>query len=214
MDVYGKSYELLGKIASAQEGFGFRAVLLGGWAVYFYNPYMKSRDIDIAVRPGDLFRLRSFLLGEGFSETSGEHLGKKGFAMPYGEGKVDIDVYDKKIGDFPIAPVFERPKVHKLDSGEILVADETTLLALKVICAADRIGTSKGEKDISDIIALLDACLARVDFYLLEKHAGAGKAKSIMRNIFGRYETAKQFYPLSMEKFRKLRSALKKRGLL
>lgn len=213
MDVYDKSYEILKKIASAQAGSGFRIVLIGGWAAYLYNPHMKSRDIDLAVGGDGFWKLRSFLLGEGFSETSGGHLGKKGFSVLYGEDRIDVDVYDEKIGEFPVSRVLERAKARTIDSVRIQVADETTLLALKVICASDRMGTAKGGKDIADIIALLDARLEKLDFSLLEEYAGAARTRNVARSIFSNYQTAVRFYPLAMEKFRRIKGALKRKGL-
>lgn len=213
-DIYDKSYELLKRIASAQKEFGFTVVLIGGWAAYLHNPHMKSRDIDFAVEEGGFWKLRNFLVGDGFSETFGGHLGKKGFTLPYGNDKIDVDVYYEKIGDFPVTTVFEHAKTQRIDETSMKIADETTLLALKVICASDRIGTPKGEKDITDIISLLDAHLEKVDFPLLEKFAGTSKPKKTMKAIFGSYQTAKHFYPLTMEKFLVLKGALKRRGLL
>jgi len=36
-------------------------VLIGGWAVWCYNPRLKSRDIDVLVAPQDLWKLEAHL---------------------------------------------------------------------------------------------------------------------------------------------------------
>lgn len=33
---------------------GLEVVVVGGWAVYAYNPYLESVDVDVVVRPNDL----------------------------------------------------------------------------------------------------------------------------------------------------------------
>lgn len=69
MDIYERSYETLKEIVTAQEDYGFETVLIGGWAVYLYNPYMKSRDIDFAIRKEDVWKLDNYLQMAGFSNA-------------------------------------------------------------------------------------------------------------------------------------------------
>ena len=74
------------------------AVLIGGWAVWCYNPQLKSRDIDVLIAPRDLWRLEDHLLGRGFSETSGAHLHKRGFRKLHEDTSIDVDIYDTVLG--------------------------------------------------------------------------------------------------------------------
>ena len=60
MDIYERSYEILEEIVAEQKNRGFSVALIGGWATYLYNPYMKSRDID--VRADELWKLKDLLI--------------------------------------------------------------------------------------------------------------------------------------------------------
>ncbi|MCD6476599.1 MAG: hypothetical protein J7K26_00330 [Candidatus Aenigmarchaeota archaeon] len=90
MDMYEKSLEILIKIIENQEKMNYKIYLVGGWAVWIYNPYLKSKDIDFIIKRKDFYKLKNFLISLGFKETSGEHLNKKGFSMLWDNDKIEI----------------------------------------------------------------------------------------------------------------------------
>ncbi len=60
MDIYEKSFSVLKKLTLAQKKYNFSFVLIGGWAVWVYNRYLKSKDVDIIIKPEDFFKLKNF----------------------------------------------------------------------------------------------------------------------------------------------------------
>jgi len=104
MDIYTISQQTLKELLES----GADISVIGGWAVWAYNPYMYSLDIDIVLRPSDLWMIREKLLERGFNETSGEHLEKKGFKKAMDEGVIEVDAYEKMIGPFQASEVLGR----------------------------------------------------------------------------------------------------------
>lgn len=213
MDVYEKSYEMLKEIIKAQEDYGFEIVLIGGWAVYSYNPYVKSRDIDLTIRKEDAWKLDNYLQMAGFSKTEGSHLGKKGYSKLFEGDKIEIDVYDEKIGTFPVEKVLARTKERDVEGLKVKCADIAVLITLKLICASERLGTGKGSKDISDLIALLDAGL-EIDWKYVQENVDWKIMTDILKICFASYEVANSAYPISMERYKCLKTGLKRRGLV
>lgn len=208
MDVYEKSLEILKKIIKKQKDF--QIILIGGWAVYSLNPYLKSRDIDLLVQKKDFWKLKDFLEKTGFRQTVGTPLEKKGFAMLFDDEKIEIDVYDESIGGFSVNEIFMKKmfEVGKINKEKVLVAERNFLLTLKFLSAIERLGTSKGIKDHSDILALFDMFYPKIDFEYLKSHTDVEKLKRILQLIFTDYKKVKDIYPIQFLKYQRIKNGV------
>ncbi len=209
-DIYEKSFDILKKMIEAQEKYDFKIILIGGWGVYCYNPYMKSKDIDFVIEEKNVWKLTNFLDTLGFRET-GKVLEKIGFAMLVGEEKIELDVYDKMIRGFKVSEIFKKKlfAIKKLNSLKVNVADLNLLLILKIISSSERIGTGKGMKDVSDILAIFDKFFDEIDFNFVYSHVGKGIANKVFSIIFSDYKKIRNLYPISFLKFEKIKTALR-----
>ncbi len=210
MDIYKKSLGVLKKIAGAQSRLAFRIYLIGGWAVWVYNPYMKSKDIDIIIEEKDFWKLKKFLLDLGFRETA-KVLEKRGFAVMWDSDKIDIDVYTKRIGKWDIEELLKDSVKKKINSKTIGILSPGTLFMLKAFTALERLGTAKGEKDLSDILALLDATWKDIDFVKVNKHVDLQRVFSL---VLKDYKLTTRIYPLSLERYKTIKAHLHKIGLM
>lgn len=210
MDVYEKSQKILKEIIKAQRKFDFEIILIGGWAIYCYNPYMKSKDIDFLIRKEDFWKLVNFLDSLGFRQT-GKVLEKKGFAMLIGDDKIELDVYDDKIGNLNVREIFDKKLFVKRNfNGEkVNAVNLDVLLSLKIISAAERMGTGKGVKDMSDILAILDKYYNKIDFKFVNKLSGKDTVKRVISIVFSDYKKIKNLYPMEFLKFEKIKKLLK-----
>jgi len=119
-------------------------VLIGGWAVWLYTHQLKSKDIDIIVNMEVLAKMK-----EKFTVTKNNRLSKY-------EARVDeiqIDIY---------VPFWSRLGLPAEDimalsqkSGGFRVPPAELLVILKQVAYEARVGSSKGYKDMLDIISLL-----------------------------------------------------------
>jgi len=211
-DIYEKSQKTLKEIIKAQKKFGFEIILIGGWAVYCYNPYMKSRDIDFLIKKEDFWKLENFLDSIGFRRT-GEVLEKKGFAMLVGDDKIELDVYDEKIGGLKVKEIFNKKLFipRNFNDEKVSVVNLNILTALKIISSADRIGTAKGVKDMSDILAIFDKFYDKIDFERVNILADKARVKQVVSVVFSEYKKIKNLYPMEFLKFEKIRKSLKSR---
>lgn len=202
MDVYDKSFGILKKIINSELKYGYKIYLLGGWAVWLYNPYMKSKDIDFIIEKVHLWRLRNFIARLGFKETS-KVLQKHGFAMMWEGDKIELDVYTEKIGKWTIKELID-------DFYEIKVTrvlSPTKLFMLKAFTALERHGTAKGEKDLSDLLAILDAKYDKIDFKFVKKQVDLQAVLSI---ILSNFQITSKLYPMSIEKYKEIKRHLGK----
>jgi len=71
----------------------FNFCLIGGWAVWLYTHQLKSKDIDIVVKPDELSRIRGK-----YELFRNERLKKYEFR----QGEVQIDVYPAYYSDLGI----------------------------------------------------------------------------------------------------------------
>jgi len=210
LDIYEKSLEILRKIIKAQKKYDFRIILIGGWGVYCYNPYMKSKDIDFLIKEQDIWKLKKFLDTLGFKETS-KVLEKRGFALIVGDDKIELDVYDKNIGGFDVNKIFDRELfvIKKLNGQKVNVADVNLLLTLKIISGSGRIGTGKGMKDISDILSIFDKFFDNIDFSFVYSNVDTRVVNKVFSIIFSDYKKIRNLYPISFLKFERIKNALK-----
>jgi len=214
MDIYDKSLETLKQIIDAGEEHNFRFVLIGGWATWAYNPYMKSRDIDLVVHKEDYWKMKNFLLSSGFSETYGGHLGKKGFAMLYGGDKIEIDVYDETVAGFDAGKAIKNAVEKVIDDKQVMVASITDLATMKLKSAIDRIGSAKGEKDLSDLLAILDRHFKDINWNLVTETVGKKEITGVMRILFSDIRQSQKFYRMDFKKFREMKKYFKKIKLI
>ena len=206
MDVYEVSRETLKEIVNSGADVG----VIGGWAVWAYNPYKYSLDIDVVLRPRDLWMIREKLLARGFNETSGGHLGRKGFKKAMEGGVIEVDAYEKAIGPFEASEVLDRSITRELFGRDVRVASPTDLLTLKLYALSDREESGKGQKDISDLIALLLAERQEIDVDEVTRIVERKILKDAIALVTSSFQQTSRFYPLSMDEYRKLKSALEK----
>ncbi|MGQ9587235.1 MAG: nucleotidyl transferase AbiEii/AbiGii toxin family protein [Thermoplasmata archaeon] len=206
MNIYEASMQTLRGIVSS----GAEICVIGGWAVWAYNPYKYSMDIDIIVKSQDLWKVRDHLLRHGFNETSGGHLGKRGFKRAFEDGVVEVDAYDRMIGPFRAADVLRRSVERELFGRRTKVASATDLLVLKLHALAERKDSGKGQKDISDLIALLLVARNEIDLARLREHVQRKSLKDAIALLTASYQQTSRFYPLTMAEYKKFKNALEK----
>lgn len=131
-------------------------ILIGGWAVWLYTKQLKSKDIDIILSFDELPRFR-----KNFEVVKNDRL----FKYESRKGMVQIDIYVpyySRIG-LPVEIVQKHTK--SLDG--FCVPSLPVLLILKQVAYEARKGSSKGKKDLIDIIALLSQTDFDWDEYLM-----------------------------------------------
>lgn len=206
MDIYETSKHVVKELLDA----GTEVGVIGGWAIWAYNPYKYSLDIDVVLRPGGLWKVREKLLQLGFAETSGGHLGKKGFKKAVEGGAIEVDVYDESIGPFTAQEVLDRSLEKDLFGMKAKIASPTDLMILKVYALTERRESGKGQKDISDLVALLVAVRGEVKVDDLKKAIPKKALKDAIALITSSYQQTSRFYPLSMGEYKRLKAALEK----
>ena len=130
-----KSWELLQRLAK-----NYRFVLIGGWAVWLYTHQLKSKDIDLVVDFDVLEKLR-----RAFPLFKNERLKKYEIA----QDTIQIDIYVPHYSQLGTAI----SKTTVVDGFTVPLPE--TLIALKSVAYSNRTGSSKGRKDLVDIISLL-----------------------------------------------------------
>jgi len=175
-----------------------RSVLIGGWAVFSYNAYHKSVDVDILtpnkVRDSLIKDLKSH---HGYELRPLEEGEKPHLYKPFGNQKVIVDFINPNIPyNFPGKSdalvhsfIYGRLRKAALGSITVPVPERTALLVTKLKAAWDRgvkldtyrsrdraFDEGKIVKDQSDILALIDRERGGVDIDLdflstmLDKH--------------------------------------------
>ncbi len=129
-------------------------VLIGGWAVWLYTHAFKSKDIDIIVDMETLTKLKTK-----FPVTKNNRLFKYEVVL----GEVQIDVYVPFWSHLGIPA--EDIQSQKMTVEGFSVPPPETLVILKQVAYAARMGSSKGHKDFLDIISLISLPQFRWDYY-------------------------------------------------
>lgn len=204
--IYDRSMEVVKQLLASGAEIG----VIGGWAIWAYNPYKYSMDVDVVLRPAGFWKVRERLLQQGFTETSGGHLGKKGFRKAVEGGVIEVDVYDDKIGPFTASEVLDRSVEKGLFGMKTKVASPTDLMILKVYALTERRESGKGQKDISDLIALLLVARGEVAVERVRRTITDKSLKDAIALLTSSYQQTSRFYPLTMDEYRKLKTALKK----
>jgi len=168
--------ELKDLLAWVREREGDRpvTVLVGGWAVYYYNKYWGSTDIDLVTNNRTRRSLRYFLLNERGYRTDDET--SYSVYKPTDAGDVVIDIAGRGYHNFEgrsehldMDSMDERLELANIEGQDVYVPERTFLLIMKLKAAWDRIwriengrsadpdhDRSKKIKDFSDILALID----------------------------------------------------------
>jgi hypothetical protein len=153
-------------------------VLIGGWAVYCYNPWYGSVDIDLVTNSRARHHLMKYLREErGFTHRKHPMIPNT-VAKYIPEGEILIDFgsredtcrFEGRAEECPFSLLDNHTEVREIRDGSLVVVPERTLLLVfKLKAAWDRSfrlrsGTSydrewelgKMRKDKADILALLD----------------------------------------------------------
>jgi hypothetical protein len=219
MSIYDQARRYLLKLVRGQRVHGFTFALIGGWAIWHYNPYLESKDIDLVIRREEYWRLKELLRAMGFVKTKGK-LAKEGFTIKTPEGNVDIDIYCDKIGPVEVKSIFRDKllQMTKLDDEEIYVVNPSILLVTKLVAAKDRglkRQSAKGMKDLTDIFALIQAQSSAIDWGIVREHVGLGDIKTVLAAAFSDYTSIKHHFPaLNFGDFGKMRKEMKDKGLI
>lgn len=159
MEVYGK--EICEKSFKEMEKFVFHAnkigetpLLFGGWAVYHYNPYAGSRDVDLVVTDEHFDALVDFLVASGYTHKEAR-LYKDGIFFDLYKQSEDIGSEENKI-QFKLLytdaqHIYLKRYGPRGGSGEVQIPTKPILLYFKIHALANR----NVPKDRSDVIALL-----------------------------------------------------------
>ncbi len=125
-----------------------RAILAGGWAVYAYNPYQGSYDIDLITNSKTRGSLMHLLTSErGFEKELDPFSGRKGVVLETARGRpIRIDfAYMSKEDQFegtgdplPMRMVVDHSMVEDVGGWRIPLPSRTMLLVLKLKAAWDR----------------------------------------------------------------------------
>ncbi len=119
-------------------------VLIGGWAVWLYTHELKSKDIDIVVSLSELGKL-----GKAYPLLKNDRLKK----YEINQGEVQVDIYSPFYSNpgIPAETILE----HAVSIEGFKLPRPEDLLSLKLAAYHARAGSSKGRKDLVDIVSLL-----------------------------------------------------------
>jgi hypothetical protein len=153
-------------------------VLIGGWAVYSYNPWYGSVDIDLVTNNKTRQRLMKYLRDERGFVPQRDPMAPTTVAKNVQEGKILIDFgsredicnFEGRDEQCPFSLLDGRTKAREIGAGSSVIVPERTLLMIfKLKASWDRSfriqnGISRDEewekgklcKDRADILALLD----------------------------------------------------------
>lgn len=156
-EIYGqaiceKSFLEMLRFVSQANKLGETPLLFGGWAVYYYNQYSGSKDVDFAVSDEFFEPLYDFLVKAGYIIKASRLF----------KDDIIFDLYEQSGEIHPDAPPLkllyqgsERVYLKKYGftpaSGEVLIPSKTMLLYFKL----SALSTRSVPKDRNDVIALL-----------------------------------------------------------
>jgi hypothetical protein len=164
--------------AQAREKDDPITVLIGGWAVYSYNPWYGSVDIDLVTNNKTRQRLMKYLRDErGFvpqrdpmaPTTVVKNIQEGNILIDFGS-REDVCYFEGRDEQCPFSLLDGRTKAREISAGfSVIVPERTLLMIFKLKASWDRSfriqnGTSSDEewergklcKDRADILALLD----------------------------------------------------------
>ncbi len=153
-------------------------ILVGGWAVYAYNPYFGSIDIDLITSSKTKDSLKDYLVSKmGYERERDEAIGAKFVFKRAKAGRIDVD-FGVREADYRFAGRKEAlnlkvldgmTEVRRIGRADVPVPTKSFLLLMKLKAAWDRRwrienGHSRDPeweqgkliKDYADILALVD----------------------------------------------------------
>ena len=154
-----------------------RTVLVGGWAVYSYNPYWGSVDIDIITNNTTKRSMRKYLLdNHGFhpdpEDSVSIYKDTKAGQVVIDFANMGMDSFEGNHGSLDLGAVEGNIEIRRIGQQEVPVPSRSFLLTMKIKAAWDRKWrldfsasergseqdweTGKLIKDYSDMLALLD----------------------------------------------------------
>lgn len=159
VEIYGR--EICEKSFREMERFVFHAnqigetpLLFGGWAVYHYNQYAGSRDVDFVVTDEHFEKLVDFLVANGYSQKE-VRLFKDDIFFDLYKRSEDIGSEKNKLQFELLYRDAERVYLKRYSStggkNEVLIPRISNLLFFKIHALANR----SVPKDRSDVISLL-----------------------------------------------------------
>jgi len=92
----------------------------------------------------------------------------------------------------------------------VKVASPTDLMILKLHALSDRKESGKGQKDISDLIALLLVARDQIDIDMVKASLPKKAVKDAIALLTSSYQQTARFYPLSMAEYKRLKLALRR----
>ena len=149
-------------------------VLVGGWAVYSYNDYWGSIDIDIITNSRTKKALKKYLLDHRDYHPDPETTNSVFKETNSGRVIIDIanrgsDIFEGNMDTIELSIVDDNTEVGNIEGVEVPVPNRSVLLMMKIKAAWDRkwrVNNDKSEdpewdrskmiKDHSDILALID----------------------------------------------------------
>lgn len=149
-------------------------VLVGGWAVYSYNNYWGSIDIDLITNNRKKKSLKKFLLDHRDYHPDPETANSVFKDTIHGQVVIDIanrgeDRFEGHSNSLGLDVVDERAEIRDIEDQEVIVPSRTVMLMMKFKAAWDRDWRIRNDrsddpdhdrfkliKDHSDILALSD----------------------------------------------------------
>ncbi len=123
---------------------GVRYALLGALAVSAIRPFRTTHDVDVAVDPADLWKLKQGLSSLGYVLVENPRLGKLEFKH---REKGDIDVYTNEISGLSVRLLLDRSVEAELYGRKVRVISPEDVLLLKAL--------ARRERDLADIAVIL-----------------------------------------------------------
>ncbi len=159
VEIYGgeiceKSFKEMEKFVFHANQLGETPLLFGGWAVYHYNPYAGSRDVDFIVTDEHFETLVDFLVANGYTHKE-VRLFKNDIFFDLYKQSEDIGSEANKLQFNLLYKDAERIYLKRYGStggkSEVLIPKISNLLFFKIHALANR----SVPKDRSDVTALL-----------------------------------------------------------
>lgn len=208
---------------------GLETVIIGGWAVYAYNPYLESVDIDVVVKPNDFEQITTLaqeycgwipeaeLVDETFSRYS-KPIDAERILLDMMSTNFENTFHEDRTKRLPFALCLQEGNFQRrfIDSIYMAVPVKELLLLYKLKAYRDRLyrlGTeteleermrlqTKITKDLSDIISLMDPGYGALDVSALKgiiAEYGLHFLGDILENLPSQTEAIYQYRNVSTE---------------
>ncbi len=171
-----------------------RYALLGALAVSAIRTFRTTHDVDVAVDPADLWKLKQGLSSMGYVLVENPRLGKLEFKH---RDKGDIDVYVDEISGMSVKQLLERAVEGEIEGKKVRVISPEDALLLKALAARER--------DLADIAVILTEVGEKIDWeYVRRMSDELGlDLRSILRRSIDRL-------PISVDNPPKVRKRLRR----